>query len=76
MRNVIDIHNLDGKPLNVEESVLVGDADNDVVWCRCLVVQITNDEELSLACWEYALRNMKEREKDAISLAKASFICL
>ena len=31
MGNVVDVHNLDGKPLDVEESVLVGDADNDVV---------------------------------------------
>ena len=30
-RNVVGIHNLDGKPLNIEESVSVGDTDNDVV---------------------------------------------
>ena len=50
MRNIVDVHNLDGEPLNVEESIMVGDADNDVMRCRFLVVQITSDEELSLAC--------------------------
>ena len=63
MRNVVDVHNLDGEPLDVEESVLVDDADNDVVWCRRLVVQSASDEKLGLACWEYALKTWKKERK-------------